>query len=165
MSTTYVVKDSATMLRRNLLHIRRYPSLSIMLVAQPILFLLLFVYVFGGTLGAGLGGPGGGRADYLAYVTPGILLIAVAGVAWAQHRGIRRVEVQVDDGAWQECRLGGVPSVDTWRQWVYHWDATPGRHRLRVRATDGSGQVQPERAQDAFPSGATGWHTITVTVR
>ena len=56
MSTTYTVRDSATMLRRNLLHIRRYPSLSIMLVAQPILFLLLFVYVFGGTLGAGLPG-------------------------------------------------------------------------------------------------------------
>ena len=56
MSTTYAVRDSATMLRRNLLHIRRYPSLSIMLVAQPILFLLLFVYVFGGTMGAGLPG-------------------------------------------------------------------------------------------------------------
>ena len=61
MSTASTVRDSATMLRRNLLHIRRYPSLSIMLVAQPILFLLLFVYVFGGTLGAGLPGQDGRR--------------------------------------------------------------------------------------------------------
>lgn len=91
--------------------------------------------------------------------------VPVAGVAWAQHRGIERVEVQVDDGPWQECRLGGVPSVDTWRQWVYDWDATPGRHRLRVRATDGEGRTQPEQVQPAFPSGATGWHTVHVTVR
>lgn len=84
MSTTsYAVRDSATMLRRNLLHWVRYPSLAIMLVAQPILFLLLFVYVFGGTLGAGLPGvPGGGdRGDYLDFITPGILVMAVASVA------------------------------------------------------------------------------------
>lgn len=86
MSTTYTVRDSATMLRRNLLHIRRYPSLSIMLVAQPILFLLLFVYVFGGTLGAGLPGVndaagGGDRSDYLVFITPGILFMTVTSVA------------------------------------------------------------------------------------
>jgi ABC-2 type transport system permease protein len=83
MSTTYAVKDSATMLRRNLLHIRRYPSLSIMLVAQPILFLLLFVYVFGGTMGAGLPGHegAGDRSDYLVYIAPGILIMTVASVA------------------------------------------------------------------------------------
>lgn len=83
MSTTYTVRDSATMLRRNLLHIRRYPSLSIMLVAQPILLLLLFVYVFGGTLGAGLPGHrgGGGRGDYLVFIMPGILIMTVASVA------------------------------------------------------------------------------------
>src|SRR3954447_18104819 len=84
MSTTatYTVRDSATMLRRNLLHIRRYPSLSIMLVAQPIVFLLLFVYVFGGTLGAGLPGEqGGDRGDYLVFITPGILIMTVASVA------------------------------------------------------------------------------------
>ena len=79
----YVVRDSLTMLRRNLLHWIRYPSLAIMLVAQPIAFLLLFVYVFGGTLGAGLPGvPGGGdRGDYLVFITPGILIMAVASVA------------------------------------------------------------------------------------
>jgi len=90
MSAAYTVRDSATMLRRNLLHIRRYPSLSIMLVAQPVLFLLLFVYVFGGTLGAGLpaedagllGQAGGGdRGDYLEYITPGILFMTIASVA------------------------------------------------------------------------------------
>ncbi len=83
MSTNYAVRDSATMLRRNLLHIRRYPSLSIMLVAQPIVFLLLFVYVFGGTLGAGLPGQqgGGNRSDYLVFITPGILFMTVASVA------------------------------------------------------------------------------------
>ena len=83
MSTTRIARDSATMLRRNLLHIRRYPSLSIMLVAQPILFLLLFVYVFGGTLGAGLPGrhAGGDRGDYLVFITPGILIMTVASVA------------------------------------------------------------------------------------
>jgi ABC-2 type transport system permease protein len=82
-ATTYAVRDSVTMLRRNLLHWVRYPSLAIMLVAQPIIFLLLFVYVFGGTLGAGLPGVpgGGGRSDYLVFITPGILVMAVASVA------------------------------------------------------------------------------------
>ena len=82
-TTNYVVRDSVTMLRRNLLHWIRYPSLAIMLVAQPIAFLLLFVFVFGGTLGAGLPGvPGGGdRGDYLEFITPGILVMAVASVA------------------------------------------------------------------------------------
>ena len=83
MSTAVTIRDSATMLRRNLLHIRRYPSLSIMLVAQPILFLLLFVYVLGGTLGAGLPGQAGGgdRGDYLVFITPGILFMTVASIA------------------------------------------------------------------------------------
>jgi len=82
MSTlTYAVSDSRTMLRRQLRHMLRYPSVTQQLVGMPIVFLLLFVYVFGGTLGAGLGGPAGGRAQYLEYVTPGILLMAVAAGA------------------------------------------------------------------------------------
>jgi ABC-2 type transport system permease protein len=76
-----VVADSATMLRRNLRRMRRYPSLTIFIAGFPVVFLLLFVYVFGGTLGAGLGGVAGGRAEYTAYVLPGILLITVAGAA------------------------------------------------------------------------------------
>ncbi|MBJ7358453.1 ABC transporter permease [Nocardioides sp.] len=84
---TYAALDSATMLGRNLKHILRYPSLTLMLIGQPVLFLLLFVYVFGGTMGAGL--PGGaaevggaeGRADYLDYIAPAILVMTVASVA------------------------------------------------------------------------------------
>ncbi|MCT2582912.1 ABC transporter permease [Actinophytocola gossypii] len=77
---SYAARDSVTMLRRNLRHMRRYPSLTLMLLGQPLVFLLLFVYVFGGTLGDGLGGAGG-RAEYVGYVTPAILLITVASAA------------------------------------------------------------------------------------
>ncbi|MEH0927998.1 molybdopterin-dependent oxidoreductase [Micromonospora sp. CPCC 205558] len=91
--------------------------------------------------------------------------VTVAGVAWAQHRGIRRVEVRVDDGQWQEATLAPTVSVDTWVQWSWRWDATPGDHRLQVRATDATGETQTERTQDVVPDGATGWHTVTVTVR
>ncbi|MET4922515.1 ABC transporter permease [Streptomyces sp. PSRA5] len=87
MSTaTYAVRDSATMLRRNLRHMARYPSMTVILVGQPLLFLLLFVYVFGATMGASLpgtpaGAPAGDRADYLTYITPGILMMTVASVS------------------------------------------------------------------------------------
>jgi ABC-2 type transport system permease protein len=77
----YALTDSSTMLRRQMLHMIRYPSLTVMLVGMPIVFLLLFVYVFGGTLGAGLGGVAGGRSAYLEYVVPGILLMTIAGGA------------------------------------------------------------------------------------
>jgi DMSO/TMAO reductase YedYZ molybdopterin-dependent catalytic subunit len=90
--------------------------------------------------------------------------VAVGGVAWAQHTGIRGVEVRVDDGPWRPARLARVPNVDTWRQWVFAWDAGPGQHRLAVRATDASGYTQTGRRTDIVPDGATGWHTITVTV-
>ncbi|MBL8924619.1 MAG: molybdopterin-dependent oxidoreductase [Pseudonocardia sp.] len=97
-----------------------------------------------------------------ASLTPGP--VPIAGVAWAQGRGIRAVELRVDDGAWQQATLLPVPSVDTWVQWRYPWPATPGSHTLSVRATDGTGAVQPEQRVDPFPDGATGWHTITVSV-
>ena len=89
--------------------------------------------------------------------------VAIAGVAWDQHVGVSAVEVQVGDGPWQRARLAPVPSADTWRQWVLAW--TPpakGTYRLRVRATDATGQVQTQQVAMPFPSGATGWHTITV---
>jgi hypothetical protein len=89
--------------------------------------------------------------------------VTVAGVAWAQRRGISAVEVQVDGGEWAAAELLPVPSVDTWVQWRYPWRATPGPHSLRVRATDGTGRVQPEERTTPFPSGATGRHTIAVT--
>jgi ABC-2 type transport system permease protein len=82
-SPSIYVTDSATMLRRNLRHMRRYPMI-FFIAGIPIVFLLLFVFVFGGTLGAGLGpvtGLAGGRAEYIAYVVPGILLITVSGGA------------------------------------------------------------------------------------
>jgi DMSO/TMAO reductase YedYZ molybdopterin-dependent catalytic subunit len=89
---------------------------------------------------------------------------AIGGVAWAQTRGIRAVEVQVDDAPWQPATLLPVPSVDTWVQWHSAWTATPGRHEIRVRATDGTGEVQTADRADPFPDGATGWHTIVVDV-
>ena len=98
----------------------------------------------------------------LAKVPPG--RTAVAGVAWAQPRGIDKVEVRVDDGGWQEARLADQLSASTWRQWVYEWDATPGRHQLTVRATDGEGELQPEERTAPIPSGATGWHNVVVLV-
>lgn len=79
-SLTHTLADSSTMLRRNLLHARRYPSLTLVVAAVPIIFLLVFVFVLGDTLGAGLGGSGG-RGDYLEYVVPGILLMGIAGGA------------------------------------------------------------------------------------
>ncbi|WP_433535702.1 molybdopterin-dependent oxidoreductase [Micromonospora sp. CA-249363] len=91
--------------------------------------------------------------------------VTVAGVAWAQHRGISRVEVRVDDGPWQEAELAPTVSVDTWVQWSWRWDATPGEHRLQVRATDATGETQTERTQSVAPDGATGWHTVPVNVR
>nr|WP_067509719.1 molybdopterin-dependent oxidoreductase [Actinoplanes sp. TFC3] len=91
--------------------------------------------------------------------------VNVAGVAWAQRRGIRNVEIRVDDRDWQKADLLPVPSSDTWVQWRYSWDATPGPHTLTVRATDGTGAVQVEERATPFPDGATGWHSITATVQ
>ena len=84
MSTlSHAVTDSATMLRRNLRHMQRYPSLTLLILAMPVILLLLFVYVFGGTLGAGLGGVTDSRAVYVNYVTPGIILLTAAAAAQA----------------------------------------------------------------------------------
>ncbi|MFF8602362.1 molybdopterin-dependent oxidoreductase [Streptomyces sp. NPDC015232] len=99
-----------------------------------------------------------------ARITAGPRPLAVAGVAWAQRRGVSRVEVRVDDGPWQEAELGAEDSRDTWRQWVFRWPATPGRHVLTVRATDGTGAAQTGRRADVMPDGATGWHSVEVTV-
>jgi len=90
--------------------------------------------------------------------------VAVAGVAWAQHRGIEAVEVRVDGGPWQRAELGAVPSTDTWRQWVWQWDADEGRHDLDVRAITSDGEVQTEAQRPPAPDGATGWHRVSVTI-
>jgi DMSO/TMAO reductase YedYZ molybdopterin-dependent catalytic subunit len=77
--------------------------------------------------------------------------VPIAGVAWAQHRGIERVEVRVDQEPWGVAELAAEDTTDTWRQWVYRWEATPGSHRLQVRATDGTGQTQTGRDGSAVP--------------
>ncbi|MEW9533034.1 molybdopterin-dependent oxidoreductase [Microbispora sp. NPDC049125] len=88
----------------------------------------------------------------------------IAGVAWAQHRGIDAVEVQVDGGGWRQAKLADVPGPDTWRQWSIDWDLPAGKHTISVRATDATGQTQtPDEAPPA-PDGATGYDTITVQV-
>jgi DMSO/TMAO reductase YedYZ molybdopterin-dependent catalytic subunit len=95
--------------------------------------------------------------------------VAVAGVAWAQTRGISRVEVQVDDGPWQPARLadalGGGAGDDTWRQWVLEWvPDSPGNASLTVRAYDGDGQLQEQERAPIFPDGSSGWHSSVVRV-
>ncbi len=90
--------------------------------------------------------------------------VPVAGVAWAPHRGITAVEVNVDNGPWHQARLAAADGIDTWRQWVWVWDADPGLHTLQVRATDGTGTTQPSRRAQPFPNGASGWDSTVVTV-
>ena len=88
----------------------------------------------------------------------------IGGVAWAIHRGIDHVEVQVDGGPWMPARLGDVTTGDTWRQWAVDWDATPGSHTLTARSTDGNGELQPEQRAEPLPDGASGWHSVVVLV-
>jgi DMSO/TMAO reductase YedYZ molybdopterin-dependent catalytic subunit len=90
--------------------------------------------------------------------------VPVAGVAWAPTRGIAAVEVSVDNGPWQHARLASADGINTWRQWVWEWDAVPGLHQLQVRATDSAGQTQTSRPAQPFPDGASGWDSVVVTV-
>lgn len=91
--------------------------------------------------------------------------VTLGGVAWAQHRGIKAVEVRIDQGPWQQAQLGAAYSADTWRLWTLDWVAAPGPHIIAVRATDSTGAVQTEEQADPIPDGATGWPTISVDVR
>ena len=91
--------------------------------------------------------------------------VAVAGVAWAQHKGIEAVEVQVDSGPWHEATLATVPNIDTWRQWVWEWeDAGVGQHTVQARATDKTGYTQTALQADVAPNGATGYPSTQFTV-
>ena len=91
--------------------------------------------------------------------------VTVAGVAWAPATGIAAVQVSVDNGPWHLARLAAADGIDTWRQWVWTWDAAaPGLHTLQVRATDTKGVTQSSRRAQVFPSGATGWDSVVVTV-
>jgi len=91
--------------------------------------------------------------------------IPIAGVAWAQDVGIDRVDVAIDDGPWLMAELTAEDTIDTWRQWLYRWEATSGEHLLRVRAIDRTDASQTPVRTDPLPDGATGHHTIAVVVR
>jgi DMSO/TMAO reductase YedYZ molybdopterin-dependent catalytic subunit len=91
--------------------------------------------------------------------------VAIGGVAWAVYRGISQVQVRFDEGEWLNAELAGVPSNDTWVQWVYRTvDLAPGRYTVEARALDGDGVPQPEERAEVAPNGAQGYHRITLTV-
>jgi DMSO/TMAO reductase YedYZ molybdopterin-dependent catalytic subunit len=95
--------------------------------------------------------------------------VTFGGVAWAQNRGVRAVEVRIDgpsgQGSWQPAELGEAYSNETWRLWSLEWQADePGDHEISVRATDGTGATQTSQHADVVPDGATGWHTVSFTV-
>ena len=91
--------------------------------------------------------------------------VVIAGVAWKQHTGIAGVDVQIDEGDWIPAELSEEYSVDTWRQWTYRWEATPGDHTIRARATDRTGDIQTSTTADTVPDGATGYPKAFVTVK
>jgi len=105
------------------------------------------------------------RIDVPATPTVEMGRVVVAGVAWAQHTGIAKVQVRVDDDEWLDAELAAVTGPDTWRQWRFSWDAEPGPHELTVRAVDADGSVQTDAVAPPAPDGATGWHRISVRVR
>ena len=88
----------------------------------------------------------------------------VAGVAWAQHKGIDAVHVRVDRGPWHQARLATVPGIDTWRQWAWDWDATRGNHLIEARATDATGYTQTSLQEPPEPNGASGYPSVSVSV-
>ncbi len=90
--------------------------------------------------------------------------VPVAGVAWAQDRGVSAVEVRVDRGEWEPARVLPSVSEDTWCQWVFDWDAEPGGHVLEVRATDATGTPQTDEVVAPIPNGSSGYDSVTVTV-
>ncbi len=90
----------------------------------------------------------------------------IGGVAWAQHqKGVAKVEVSVDGGAWQQARLGPSAGDDYWRQWYLPWTAEPGQHPLAVRTVDGEGDVQTAARAEPFPEGSSGIQEIVVDRR
>jgi DMSO/TMAO reductase YedYZ molybdopterin-dependent catalytic subunit len=92
--------------------------------------------------------------------------ISIAGVAWAQHKGIEAVEVRVANGPWQQARLAAVPGIDCWRQWVYDWPVNvgPGNYLIEARATDKTGYTQTSLQEPPEPNGASGYPSAAVTV-
>ncbi|NIH87689.1 molybdopterin-dependent oxidoreductase [Amycolatopsis granulosa] len=91
--------------------------------------------------------------------------VRVAGVAWAQHTGINKVEVRLDNGPWQQATLSAQVNVDTWRMWWSELRVPPGSHQVTCRAVDRTGYTQTQDRAGTVPDGATGWHTITFTTK
>lgn len=92
--------------------------------------------------------------------------VTFGGIAWAQNRGVRAVEVRIDEGGWQPADLGASYSNDTWRLWSFNWQAAQaGSHTITVRATDNTGAVQTPDEASPVPDGATGWHTVSFSVK
>ncbi|HEX7658006.1 MAG TPA: molybdopterin-dependent oxidoreductase [Pseudonocardiaceae bacterium] len=89
--------------------------------------------------------------------------VTVAGIAWAQHKGIAKVEVRVDGGPWQVATLSTEVSKDTWRMWRITVGLRPGSHAIEARATDDTGYTQTDAVADTVPNGATGWPELSVT--
>lgn len=90
--------------------------------------------------------------------------VAIGGVAWSDERGVSNVEVAIDDGPWRAAELAAELATTSWRQWVHRWEATPGEHVLRVRASDADGRPQTADVAPPAPDGATGHHTVLVQV-
>lgn len=90
--------------------------------------------------------------------------VQFGGVAWAQHRGVSRVELRVNRGDWKVAELAPGISADTWYQWQLALDLAPGDYEVQVRATDSTGEPQVEKRSPVAPDGATGYHTINVKV-
>jgi hypothetical protein len=91
--------------------------------------------------------------------------VTAAGIAWAQHRGITKVEVRADGGPWRVAQLSTEVSRDTWRMWRAELELAEGAHLLECRATDATGETQPERRAPPVPDGATGWPSVRITAR
>ncbi len=91
--------------------------------------------------------------------------VAVGGVAWAIHRGVSKVQVRVDEGEWLDADLGGVPSDDTWVQWVARVSPSPGKHLIEARAFDGTGEPQTDQYAPVAPNGAQGYPRITINIK
>ncbi|MCV7381176.1 oxidoreductase [Mycobacterium alsense] len=91
--------------------------------------------------------------------------VVFGGVAWAQNRGVRAVEVRIGDGGWRPAELGASYSNETWRLWSFPWEAkSPGKQTITVRAIDNTGAIQTEQQASPVPDGATGWHTVNFAV-
>jgi len=88
----------------------------------------------------------------------------IQGFVLTDGTAVKSVEVRIDDGGFRPATLADAPSKDTWRQWRFDWDATPGRHDITVRAVDGTGDTQTEERADVLPDGASGWMSLAVTV-